>query len=49
MLYYAVFDAATGGNLLFFGSLSVSRNVEPNTVITIKTGELDLAVANPTA
>lgn len=49
MLYYIVYDAETEGNLLFFGNLSISRNVEPNTIITIKTGELTIALEPPTA
>ena len=47
MLYYVVYDSATGGNLLFYGALSISRNVEPNTVITIKSGELSITLRNP--
>lgn len=49
MLYYIVYDAETGGNLLFFGNLSISRNVEPSTIITIKTGELSIALEPPAA
>lgn len=49
MLYYIVYDAETDGNLLFFGNLSISRNVEPNTIITIKTGELTIALEPPAA
>ena len=49
MLYYIVYDAETEGNLLFFGNLSISRNVEPNTIITIKTGELSIALEPPAA
>lgn len=49
MLYYIVYDAMTDGNLLFFGNLSISRNVEPNTIITIKTGELSIALEPPAA
>ena len=45
--YYVVYDAATGGNLLFYGGLSVNRNVEINTVITIKSGELSITLSNP--
>lgn len=47
MLYYVVYDAATGGNLLFYGPLSSSRTVEPNTVISIKANELVLTLSNP--
>ena len=49
MLYYIVYDAQIDGNLLFFGNLSISRNVEPNTIITIKTGELSIALEPPAA
>ena len=42
MKYYTVYDAQTGGNLLFYGPLTASRSVEPNTVITIRTGELSI-------
>lgn len=46
MEYYAVFDAKEGGNLLFYGELSISRSIEPNTVLTIKTGELSIQLCN---
>ncbi len=49
MLYYVVYDSDTGGNLLFFNNLSASRNVEPNTVITIKAGELTISLEPPKA
>lgn len=48
MKYYVVYDAQSGGNLLFFGDLSMQRTVEPNTVVTIKTGELSIELSNPT-
>ncbi|MBQ5824909.1 MAG: hypothetical protein IIW48_08890 [Clostridia bacterium] len=38
--YYAVFDSKTGGNLLFFGDLDISKTVEVGTTITVKAGEL---------
>lgn len=47
--HYVVYDAAAGGNLLFFGDLSLSRNVEQNTVITVKTGELVISLEPPEA
>ena len=47
MTHYTVYDAQTGGNLLFYGPLSLIRNVEPNTVITIRTGELSIQLCNP--
>lgn len=46
--HYAVFDAKTGGNLLFYGKLSMNRTIEPNTVLTIKTGELSIQLCNET-
>ena len=49
MLYYVVYDSLTGGNLLFFNNLSISRSVEPNTVITIKSGELSISLEPPSA
>jgi len=48
MLYYIAFDSATNGNLLFYGSLEVSRTVESNTVLTVKAGELTITLKNPT-
>lgn len=48
MLYYVVYDAKIAGNLLFYGALSISRSVEPGTVITVKTGELTITLSNPT-
>ena len=47
--HYVVYDSATGGNLLFFGALSISRSVEQNTIITIKAGELSIALEPPVA
>lgn len=47
--HYVVYDAATDGNLLFWGELTASRHVEPNTVITIKIGDLSLSLEPPTA
>lgn len=40
--HYVVYDAKTGGNLLFYGDLAISRSVEPGTTITVKTGELKI-------
>ena len=47
MTHYVVYDSRTGGNLLFFGNLTISRNVEQNTVVTIKAGELSITLENP--
>lgn len=49
MSHYTVYDAQEGGNLLFYGPLSMGRSVEPNTIITIKTGELSIELCNPNA
>lgn len=49
MTHYVVYDAKEDGNLLFYGALSISRNVEPNTIITIKAGELSIALEPPAA
>ena len=47
MTHFLIFDAETGGNLLMYGALSVSRTVEEATVMTIKAGSLNLSVVNP--
>lgn len=49
MTYFVVYDAATDGNLLMYGQLSVSRTVEAATIMTIKAGSLNLSVVNPAA
>ena len=45
--HFVIFDAPTGGNLLMYGALSSSRTVEPQTVMTIKSGYLNLSTQNP--
>lgn len=47
MTHYVVYDAVTGGNLLFYGTLSIPRTVEQDTVITVKAGELTITLSNP--
>lgn len=47
MTHYVIYDAASEGNLLMYGNLSVSRNIESDTVLSISAGELELTVANP--
>jgi hypothetical protein len=47
--HYVIYDTVTGGNLLMYGLLTISRSVEQNTVITIKAGELQLILENPAA
>lgn len=45
--HFVIYDAPTGGHLLMYGELSVSRSVEAATIMTIKTGALNLSVVNP--
>lgn len=45
--HYGIFDAASDGNLLMFGSLSKSRTVESETVMTISQNTLSLSVLDP--
>lgn len=47
MTHYVIYDTASEGNLLMYGNLSVSRNIESDTVLSISAGELELTVANP--
>lgn len=49
MTHYVIYDAATGGNLLMYGPLTISRAVEQNTVITIRAGELIITLENPSS
>jgi hypothetical protein len=49
MTHYVIYDASIGGNLLMYGPLTISRAVEQNTVITIKSGELTIILENPSA
>ena len=46
--HYVVYDALTGGNLLFYGPLSKKRAIEANTIITFRAGELDITLENVT-
>ena len=47
--HYVVYDTqeAGSGNLLMYGELKTSRNVEPDTVIVIEKDALELTVRNP--
>ena len=47
MTHFVIFDAADGGNLLMYDSLSTARNVEAATIVTIKAGSLTLTLSNP--
>lgn len=45
--HYVICDASTGGNVLMYGPLTVSRTVEAATVMTIREGQLKLSALNP--
>lgn len=45
---FVIFDALTGGNLLQYGPISTPRSVEAGTIMTIKSGYLNLSVQNQT-
>lgn len=44
--YYAIFDAATAGNMLWFGALTTSKNVETETVLEIPIGGFSIQFVN---
>lgn len=44
--HYVIFDAATGGNLLMYNSLTASRVIEVNTIATIKASSLYLQLTD---
>ena len=43
--HWALFDAATSGNVLLTGSFSASKTIETNDVLRIAAGDLDLTAA----
>lgn len=45
--HFVIYDAETDGNLLMYGPLSSSKNVEIDDVVQIKSGSLKLSVINP--
>ena len=47
MTHYVIYDAASDGNLLMYGNLSVSRTIESDTILSINSGELEISIANP--
>lgn len=49
MQYYVVYDAPSGGNLLFGEKLAYPITVDAGTVITMKAGELRIRVVTPSA
>ena len=46
LTHYVVYDAATGGNLLFYGALANSRTVDISTTIAFKVGEFTITLEN---
>lgn len=46
--HFVIFDSATAGNLLMYGTFSTPRSVETATIMTIKEGYLSLSAQNPT-
>lgn len=45
--HYAIYDAATGGNLLMHDALTKSRTIDVDMVVIFEAGELSLKVQNP--
>lgn len=45
-IYYVIFDAASGGNLLMYNQLTTSRVIEINTIATIKANSLYLQLTD---
>jgi len=43
--YFAIFDAATGGNMLVAGPLEVSRNIQLNDPVQFPIGELKIRLS----
>lgn len=46
--HYLIYDALTAGNLLIYGALTNSRNIETATIMTVKANNLAINVINPT-
>ena len=46
LTHYVVYDAVTGGNLLFYDTIANSITVDANAVITIPTGDLVITLKN---
>lgn len=47
MKYFVIYDAETGGNLCMGGALQTVRNVEEQTVVTIRENDLKIQVVSP--
>ena len=46
MTHFVLYDEMTGGNLLMYESLTQSRSVETETIVSVKSGSLKLTLAN---
>lgn len=46
--HFVIYDQQTSGNLLMYAELLQERNVETATIVTVKTGNLKITLANPT-
>ncbi len=42
IVYFGLFDSETGGNLLYFGPLTASRQIPTNSRLVIQSGELSI-------
>lgn len=45
-MYYVIYDAQSGGNLLMYNQLTTSRVIETNTIATIKANSLYLQLTD---
>jgi hypothetical protein len=45
MSHFAIFDATTGGNLLWHGALTASKLVEVGDSLTVAIGDIDLTLS----
>lgn len=43
--HFAVYDAATGGNLLFYGALTISKTINENDTVSFPAGSLVVTFA----
>jgi hypothetical protein len=43
---FGIFDAAEGGNLLFYGNLTISKTINPGDLVTFPAGTLSLQLDN---
>lgn len=45
IIYFAIFDASTGGNMLYYGPLTVARTIYTGDVLRFGAGGLSVSVA----